>query len=43
MQITLDHQPIAEIDTDVLVLIDFEGRPHEATALQEFRDAGEVN
>ncbi len=42
MQITLEHQPLNAIETDVLVLVEFEGRPNELPALQEYRDAGEI-
>ncbi|HCC56457.1 MAG TPA: leucyl aminopeptidase [Solibacterales bacterium] len=42
MKITLDRRPLHEIDTDVLVVFELEGKPLEITALQEFRDAGEI-
>src|SRR5437764_1353676 len=43
MKITLDRRPLQEIDTDVLVLFEQEGKPLDVPALQEYRDAGEVS
>ncbi len=43
MKITLDRRALQEIDTDVLVLFEQEGKPLDLPALQEYRDAGEIS